>query len=475
MEARAPHSVNPAGLYPYVAQPVGSPFSRQAPAPHYPMLSPSHSPITHSSTSYSSPDSSSSGVPSAGLSPLVSGQVANGWHEAAAHPSMGHLSPHQVPVHTRTPPRLEMPPSVSGMKRTHSSMSDFIDDVQRKRMTPVYHSDMVDRLDLLASTMDPPYELDSSFDSHLHDTDRAQMHTSEFNPTRAPRLSLGNSLADINLWLVQLGNSILRHKPEHGDEPDLNDYATDPAACDFTHSLNQYGLANIPGVEFLGTGNGVPTYPVAHSMTQPHEPVSHATVHDQMQSLQHAHAPYVPESMHMHDAYALRMYESPALPQVVADRGIQHNFRRVELLTRAPPEAADAERMEVDGDGDGKASTREFLARRQRHLDVVIKMLLALNKGRPELPEKAPSGHTELRYHRMYPSLSLPARSTDRIPRPGRPWMTARRPSTEQATAETLPAPAAMRTESVDQASNTSETKREHLPSIAELLSHDMS
>lgn len=473
MEARASHNVNPGSLYPYVAQPLDSPFSRQAHTPHYPILSPSPSPMTHGGTSYSSPDSSSPGITSAGLSPLLSGQMGHGWSETAVHPGMGHLSAHQVPGHSRTFPRLEMPSSVTGMKRTHASMSDFIDDVQCKRIMPVYHSDMVDRLDLLASTMEPPYELSSSFDSHLHDSDRVQAHTPEFNPTRAPRLSLGNSLADINLWLVQLGNSILRHKPEQGDEPDMSGYVTDPVACDFTHSLNQLGLANIPGVGSLGIENGGPTYPASNNMTQPHEPVSHAVVHDQMQSLYHANVPNVPDSAHMHDVHALRMYESPALPHVAADKGIQHNFRQVELLTRAPPEAADADHMVVDSDGDGKASTRELPARRQRHLDVVIKMLLALNKGLPELPEKAPSAHPVLRSHRMYPSLSLPARPMDRIPRVGRPWMTGRRSSTEQAAAETLPA--IMRTESADHIINGPETKREHLPSIAELLLHDMS
>ncbi|WFD33481.1 hypothetical protein MCUN1_000294 [Malassezia cuniculi] len=487
-DSRSQSRLSPLALYPRVPASTASSYTKSpslGPSQQYSMASPNASPMSYGGATYSSPDSNSALSTAASMSPMVSDGVLHPWNDhMATYDRAGHFSPDHIDLDARHHVRVDDTPTVTGMKRTRSTVSDFVEDVQRKRMAPVYNPSMVERLDLLSSSIGNGYELESSLSPfHAMQPDRTT-YPQEFNPTRAPRLSQGNSLADINLWLVQLGNSVLR-KPDSYSAAEESHWS--PPAHDFSQILGQYGLSNIPGVEGVGMSGagatGIPPNPMLTSAPGMTAPMGY----DHVYGMGH-HPPtsVIPGSGQLHDAYVPRSFEASMNPQLApTDKVPQHSFRRVELLTRAPPEARRGEResdaMDVDSDSEESKRvpsphhySQEGDATRQRHLNVIINMLVALNKNKSNNPH-----HEHRVSSRVYPPFPLQSRgqehSSMRQPRPKQ--LTRLIPNEMYRSVgnrSTLPVPAPHTVSDRTQHRQATETKHESLPSIAELLSYDV-
>ena len=487
LDSHSGPKLSPGTLYPRIATSTTSPYAKSpimSGAYHYPAFSPNTSPLSYSGASHSSPSSST--TPDAHpISPMASSGLLQAWNDPMALRERAcHRLPDYFDLDARHSPRVDATP-ISGVKRSRSTVDEFFDDVQRKRMAPVYNPGMVERLDLLSSTMDDSGDMDGSFSSlttGFPGTDRnGSLFPPEFNPTRAPRLSFGSSIADINLWLVQLGNSVLRNKPEPLG-PEENQPALDHPGFDFSQTLSQYDLNNIPGLEGLGISAGTPALPVHPvPITEAQPGPGNFVSYDN--SMGHAPVPHMPGTA-PYDAYA-RGYDVPVYPQLApADKGVQHSFRRVELLTRAPSEmrssaAKDRDgEMDIDND-DEKPQASNVDPTRERHIGVIISMLLALNKGK----RSAPAGLQERRTAtHMYPSLSLPPRPSEAVAmRASRSWQ----PMMRQMSGDAFRAPesrqmhrhlphTSYRQPPAESVHNKAASNDRALPSIAELLSDDM-
>ena len=134
--------------------------------------------------------------------------------------------------------------------------------------------------------------------------------------------------------------------------------------------------------------------------------------------------------------------------------------------------------MDIDND-DEKPQASNVDPTRERHIGVIISMLLALNKGK----RSAPAGLQERRTAtHMYPSLSLPPRPSEAVAmRASRSWQ----PMMRQMSGDAFRAPesrqmhrhlphTSYRQPPAESVHNKAASNDRALPSIAELLSDDM-
>ena len=284
----------------------------------------------------------------------------------------------------------------AGTKRSRVAVDDFLEDVRRKKVAPVYDSAMAARLGQLAACDPLDAPLDAMFaqpaapsaePDAVRSAPLALGHVPWLNPephartsplpgpiSSAPRLSTGNSLAEINAWLLQLGNSVARGSPQ-GDVPASTSSGNNlpmptssagaydvqagsgALAMEFGQSLEHLGLTQIPGFDMVPDlpgvspfmpGNGPYAEPQASPMRPTHMPWGSAPdMHygggssaGAFHGSNYAAANHAPYGHYPHGP-AQEDRGASFYPQLApADKGVHHTYRHVEALTRAPPEHA---------------------------------------------------------------------------------------------------------------------------------------
>ncbi|WFD27977.1 hypothetical protein MNAN1_002985 [Malassezia nana] len=255
-------------------------------------------------------------------------------------PTISYPTLHGVPDMRHTMP---VPESA---KRPRSSVDDFWNDVRRKRLHPTYDPAMMDRLDnLLYSQVDQePGDLDALLNESVN-------YINSTGPLDARSLGVPSpraSLADLNAWLLQLGSSLSRQtRPDAMAPPPPHSHMAPAPTVDFGQVLSQWGLSNIPGMDMVP------------DLAPPPEP-----------------------------AWMM----PPIAPM---DRGLQPVYRQVLPLTRAPPMAPARSEEDMDVDRSEAASYSRAssapaadsvqvlgarASTRERHLNLVLNLLLALNQ-----------------------------------------------------------------------------------------------
>lgn len=334
----------------------------------------------NSSTSYSSftpgnytqPDVESPRTASESLYPALPRSYTPLYNYAPAQPmyatplptSLRSADPHYVPRYVPMASHDTYDPLArsSSLKRPRRSVEEFWSDVRRKRVAPTYNAEMADRLnDMCAPThshslsqldaflTDSVESLNGVIVPPANELDERAHATSNSIPSRR------SSMADINAWLLQLGTNVARGPRWPEAAPEMG------APLDFSQSLTQWGLTQIPGID------SVPGL--------------------------------APEAAHM--------------PQLAPlNKGMHPVYRHVEPLMRAPPmrgasamTAAREETMDVDmgrrksllagttasaDEADDKPLRFQpscLLDERARHMTLVLNLLLALNYGQCMEPE----------------------------------------------------------------------------------------
>ncbi|WFD37776.1 uncharacterized protein MJAP1_000723 [Malassezia japonica] len=255
-----------------------------------------------------------------------------------------HDLPHRGYAPPPPPPRAEAGWN-TGTKRPRRSVDEFWGDVRRKKVAPVYDTDMADRLNqiLTPGCAQDPGLLDlflgdslsalggnAALESTVPATAAADRtygtHTQasyDYNYNRQttlppPRPSVPN-LAEINAWLVQLGMNVARPAPPAPQQGSVAGASMDASmpSLDFSQSLNMFGLTHIPGVD-TAVSNAEPM----------HYPAPHAGSY---------------AGAGMQDAYRpSRTGDYAAYPQLARESGVQPSYRHVEALTRAPSDTRTA-------------------------------------------------------------------------------------------------------------------------------------
>lgn len=307
---------------------------------------------------------------------------------------------HDASARGYVPPRAEPGWNV-GVKRPRRMVDDFWDDVRRKKVSPVYDDEMADRLNQLwnPSSAHDPGVLDLFLGDSLNALgaygapdatpmagmpDRAYTaHGAPYDtayarapppPPPQPRAATQN-LVDVNTWLLHLGMNMARATPPPLPVPASQAEARMPP-LDFAQSLHALGLGHIPGIETLHTDTalgGVSGAPPMRGLGE-----------------------FVPPQL------------------AVRETGSQPTYRHVEPLTRAPvatptmrrrAPSFSKEAMDLDepparpvyprlpsdtraspmDERSGSASPPHHDAHvsretRERHLGLVLNVLLALNK-----------------------------------------------------------------------------------------------
>lgn len=229
-------------------------------------------------------------------------------------------------------------------KRPRSSVDDFWNDVRRKRLQPTYDPAMMDRLDtLLYPQMDQ--EL-GDLDSLLNDSVNYINGTVPVDTRNLGMPTPRSSLAEMNAWLLQLGSNLSRQSRQEAPPLPMDPGMPPGPALDFGQNLSQWGLANIPGVDMVPD--------LAQSSSEP----------------------------------------SSMMPQLAPmDRGLQPVYRQVLPLTRAPPICStrdeDMDEGNVDKSSEAPVATPSTdslralppcASSRERHMNLVLNLLLALNQ-----------------------------------------------------------------------------------------------
>lgn len=235
------------------------------------------------------------------------------------------------------------PPVSESTKRPRSSVDDFWNDVRRKRLQPTYDPSMMDRLDsLLCPQVDQ--EL-SDLDLLLNESVNYINNTLPVDTRNLALPTPRSNLADMNAWLLQLGSNLSRQSRQEASSVPMDPAMPPGPALDFGQNLSQWGLSSIPGVEM------VPDL-----------------------------TPAATESSWM-------------MPQLAPmDRGLQPVYRQALPLTRAPPISStrDEDMNDEDTDKVSEAcvpSSSDSLrvlspdaSSRERHMNLVLNLLLALNQ-----------------------------------------------------------------------------------------------
>ncbi|WFD31270.1 hypothetical protein MSPP1_002304 [Malassezia sp. CBS 17886] len=265
----------------------------------------------------------------------------------------------------------------SGQKRQRSSVDEFWGDVRRAKIAPVYDLAMTDRLNamlapgqavdgsLLNTFLGDSVEAlgaystqssESSFSyaqGHERDAgDYTAMQAQEPHSRDGPALGVrptGGSLAEINAWLLQLGNSVARTPawtsgPPHSAEnacgettamlgDSLFGPGVTPGALNFAQSLQQLGLDQVAGVD---TAPRVAPFSAENTslmgQTMPYAPVDTG-------SQASAPADFSGARSARHDVLSTMQAHAMEKP-------VQHTYRHVEPLMRAPPErGVDVDRL----------------------------------------------------------------------------------------------------------------------------------
>lgn len=298
----------------------------------------------------------------------------------------------------------------SGIKRPRRMVDDFWEDVRRKKVAPVYDADMADRLNQILTpgcAQDPglldlflgdslfalgsPGVQESAPLSTMSDRSFASHAPSyDFNfgrgPAPQPSRSSSSNLADVNSWLLQLGMNMARpatQGPATGAPPsDLN-----APTLDFSQSLNMLGLSSIPGMDSLGTepylyGNAsnVPTQDPSRSSRSNEYVHPQLAVRDTTIQPTYRHV----EPLTRAPVAALSMRRAPSISKEVPmeEDPVQESTPPARsIYPRLPGES----RMSPMDDRSGNSSPVRWepslsLATRERHLNLVLNILLALNK-----------------------------------------------------------------------------------------------
>ena len=354
-----------------------SPSQDTSPRPYFPMPPDAELPQMRYAGAPSAPGALYPPVP----------KTAHGMPDDASYPDAS--------VRGYAPPRAE-PGWNAGVKRPRRMVDDFWDDVRRKKVAPVYDDEMADRLNQLwnPNSAQDPGVLDLFLGDSLSALgaygapDAASMPGAHGSPydatyTRAqpvsqlpqPRAATPN-LVDVNTWLLHLGMNMARASPPPPPQMPVSQAEARMPPIDFAQSLHALGLGHIPGIESLYTDvamGGAPGVPPMRSFNE-----------------------YVPPQL------------------AVRETGSQPTYRHVEPLTRAPvatptmrrrAPSFSKEAMDVDEPparpvyprlpSDARASPMDersgsasptrrdaHVSRetRERHLSLVLNVLLALNK-----------------------------------------------------------------------------------------------
>lgn len=336
------------------------------------------------------------------------------------HSYPGAPLPNEMPVHYPTlhgvPDARYGAPAPESAKRPRSSVDDFWNDVRRKRLQPTYDPAMMDRLDTLLC---PQVDQDlGDLDSLLNESVNYINNTGPVDTRHLGMPTPRASLADMNAWLLQLGSNLSKQTRQEGPPMPMDANVAPGPTLDFNQNLSQWGLTNIPGMDMVPD--------LTPTMTEP-------------------------------------SWMMPALAPM--DRGLQPVYRQVLPLTRAPPVASardDEMDEEVDdtvSDTGAASATADALrvlgpraSTRERHMNLVLNLLLALNQRTYVDP------HTG----RKVPISRLGSRAMQRRSS-GRAWP----PSTWRSSSAPAPPslPPAMRSSTAPR-----EVRPGALPSIAQLL-----
>lgn len=341
------------------------------------------------------------------------------------------------------------------LKRPRSAVSDFWSDVQCKKMAPMYDNSMMERLDDL---LWPQFYNLSDLNFCLTESMNA---IQGFGESSDPRYSSGmnsvnTNLQDINAWLFQLGGSMSHDMSVMQGQQN-----------NFAQTLSQYDLDHIPGVDLMlppavlntkdqSTGSDVgagsmpvfaqpqdkgfsPIYRQVHPLTRmPSTPHEDAMQEDgtsacptSLSARGHGYGTYLAKEYYHDNIY-------PRLP-----------FSREEMRPSLSTSTTASMPRCVPNDG---------IKIRQRHMQLVLNLLLALNKNKFIHPE---TGH-------ILPLGRIPMlRRTD--PRNKLSTMRQTLPPSAIPTKPMLIQPANTRLRTMSAAR---ETKRATLPSISQLLSN---
>lgn len=341
------------------------------------------------------------------------------------------------------------------LKRPRSAVSDFWSDVQCKKMAPMYDNSMMERLDDL---LWPQFYNLNDLNFCLTESMNAIQGVGESTDLRysSGMNSASTNMQDINAWLFQLGESMCRD--ESVMEGQQNSFA---------QALSQYDLDHIPGVDMMfpsavpnakdqlpGSEAGADSMPVfsqsqdkgfspIYRQVQPLTRMPSASHEDVMQEDVPGACP-TSLSVRGHDYgshLAKGYYHDTMYPRLPSSKG---DMRTLPSTSTTPSMS--------------RCVPNDDIKNRQRHMQLVLNLLLALNKKRFINPE---TGHV----------LPLGRVSTLRRTDPRNRLSMMR---------QTLP-PSAIPTKSMlAQSTNTRlrtmsfarETKRASLPSISQLLSN---
>ena len=341
------------------------------------------------------------------------------------------------------------------LKRPRSAVSDFWSDVQSKKMAPMYDNSMMERLDDL---LWPQFYNLNDLNSCLTESMNAIQGVGESaDPRYSSVMNPANTnLQDVNAWLLQLGNSM-----------SLDLSAMQGQQSNFAETLSQYDLDHIPGADLVlppavlntkdqaaGSDVGSGSMPV---FGQPQDK-GFSPIYRQVQPLTR-----MPSAPHED---TIQGYGTNANPTSSSARG--HGCESYYAKERHhgimyPKLPSSREEIQTPSSTSAATSMPKFMPNdgikiRQRHMQLVLNLLLALNKNKFIHPE---TGHV-LPMGRM-----LMLRRTD--PR--------NRLSTMR---QTLPLSAIPPKPTLSQSTNSRlrnmgaarETKRATLPSISQLLSN---
>jgi len=341
------------------------------------------------------------------------------------------------------------------LKRPRSAVSDFWSDVQRKKMAPMYDDSMMERLDDL---LWPQFYSLNDLNSCLTESMNA---IQGINESADPRFSsvmnpANTNLQDINAWLLQLGNSMSHDlSAMHGQQ------------SNFAQTLSQYDLDHIPGADLVlppavlntkdqaaGSDVGSGSMPV---FGQPQDK-GFSPIYRQVQPLTR-----MPSAPHED---TIQGYGTNANPTSSSARG--HGCESYYAKERHhgimyPKLPSSREEIQTSSSTSTATSMPRFMPNdgikiRQRHMQLVLNLLLALNKNKFIHPE---TGHV-LPMGRM-----LMLRRTD--PRNRLSTMRQTLPLSAIPPKPTLSQPTNSRPRNMGA---TRETKRATLPSISQLLSN---
>mgnify|MGYP002717417535 FL=1 len=310
------------------------------------------------------------------------------------YPSLARLAPEDEASHFPStyeePASLDMTHamrngSFSGgesLKRPRSSIDNFWDDVQRKKLAPTYDTGMMERLDQFWL---PDSHTIGDLDAFLNESMNAinyGMSTTDQRsapgPSTMPPLNGDHQqISDINAWLLQLGDSMSR--PPAG---------TSMMPTNFAQSLSLLGLTNIPGAEAISLSSNSPTnvssgaadyqqYPwTTPTSTIPSQEKGLYPVYRQVQPL--TRAPPCASAMDEDDG----VRSSP----VAASSSCSTVQPPTCLRTRNPSHCNMYPNILSPARDSSSSSTPRHLAKdvriRERHMKLVLNLLMALNKNK---------------------------------------------------------------------------------------------